>query len=80
MPFGKHRLQPQGVRDVIGAAQVPSRELQQMGMAHLVFVEAAGLIRIEGPRMGGGEGFGGQGQLPLELSRRERQMGPQLLA
>ena len=30
--------------------------------------------------MGGGEGFGGQGQLPLELSRREREMGPQVLA
>ncbi len=48
---GKALLQPQGVGDVVGAAQMPGGEFQQVGGAHGVFVEAACPFCLEGTRM-----------------------------
>ena len=62
---GELGLQPQGVGDVIGAAQMPGGQLQQVASAHRGFVEGLRLIGIKRPWMGRRQRFGRQGQAPL---------------
>jgi hypothetical protein len=48
MPRRKLLLQAQGVGDVVGAAQMPRRQLQQMARTDGVFVKLTGLIGVKG--------------------------------
>ena len=64
---GEARLQPQGVGDVVGAAQMPGRQLQQVGRADGFLVEAARLIGVKGAGMEGGQILGALGKLLFQL-------------
>ena len=64
---GEARLQPQGVGDVVGAAQMPGCQLQQMARADGFLVKAARLIGVKGAGMEGGQILGTLGKLLFQL-------------
>jgi hypothetical protein len=49
--MGKLLLQAQGVCDVVGTAEMPGRQLEQMPRPHGVLIEISGSFGIEGSRM-----------------------------
>ena len=77
---GELGLQAQGVGNVIGAAQVPGRQLKQVPGAHGGFVEGFRLVGIKRPGMGRRQRFSGQGQAPLQLLQLQGQVVRQLAA
>jgi hypothetical protein len=70
---GEALLQAQGVGDVVGAAQVPGSQLQQVAGAHGFLVKAIGLGQVEGAGMQGGQGRRTARQAQLQLRRAELQ-------
>ena len=46
-------LKPQGVGDVVGAAEMPGRKLKKVPCANSVFIEISSPLGVEGSRMHG---------------------------
>ena len=55
IPMGELLLQAQGVSDVISAAEVPGRQLQQVACSHRVLIEHLRMLGIEGTWMHGSQ-------------------------
>ena len=71
-------LKAQGVSDVIRAAQVPSRQLQQVADSHRVFIEAGGIV-MEGARMKSRQVVRAAGKTGFHLIEGEGQMGAEVV-
>ena len=65
---GELFLQPQGIGDVVGAAQMPGGQLQQVAIAHALLVEGRGPPGIKGTGVQAG-------QIGLSLRQTRRQLG-----
>ena len=77
---GELLLQPQGVGDVVGAAEVPGGQLKQVAGAHARFIESFSLRGIEGAGVGGRQRIGGQGQAALQFGQLQTEVIRQLAA
>ena len=77
---GELLLQPQGIGDVIGASQVPGRQLQQVTRTDGVLIELTRLFRVKGAGMQRRQIICALRQAPLELLNADLQIRSQLLA